>query len=129
MEGFAAIVGVILWLIALAESITADESQVRNLPKMFWIFLVLFTFDIGAILWFVCGRPRGQTRSVPYKGNTGEAPPARGRRGAAPVGPDDDPRFLDSLKADRLQSWEDDLLRRERELRRSTEDEGDEPTA
>jgi hypothetical protein len=113
LEGGFAIIALILWLIALAESITADESLIRNLPKVLWIILILIIFPIGAILWFILGRPLRASRNLPYKGSSGTAP--RPRRG--PSAPDDDPQFLNSLRPDKLQSWEDDLLRRERELK------------
>jgi hypothetical protein len=116
LEGGFAIVALIVWLIALAEAITADQALVRNLPKFFWIMLILIIFPIGAILWFVLGRPQGGGRDLPSQGDHGLRPPRGGR--PAPTGPDDDPGFLDSIRSEKLQSWEDDLLRRERELKR-----------
>lgn len=121
LEGGFAVIALILWLIALAESITADESLIRNLPKVLWIILILIIFPIGAILWFILGRPVRAGRDLAYKGNTGAAP--RAHRG--PLAPDDDPTFLDSLRSSKLQSWEDDLLRRERELKDQKDPESD----
>jgi hypothetical protein len=45
-----------LWLFCLIDVITTDESNMRNLPKLVWVPIVLFLFDIGSILWLVAGR-------------------------------------------------------------------------
>ncbi|GAB3600571.1 PLDc N-terminal domain-containing protein [Microbacterium tumbae] len=44
---------------ALIDIITRDSSQVRFLPKMAWIILVILLPLIGSILWFVLGREYG----------------------------------------------------------------------
>ncbi len=130
------------WLVALFDAITADEAAVRNLGKGFWIVIILFTIEIGAVLWFVAGRPQTPRRpgGLPYKGNTGasggtlSSPSPRRSRGG-PVAPDDDPAFLRSLREGTaeheqiLGSWEADLRRREEEMRRREGGEGAEGSA
>ena len=79
--------------------ITTPESQVRNLPKLLWLLLVLLFPLIGGIAWLVAGRPQGPARSLPYKGNAG-VPAEYDRPGrAAAFSPDDDVAFLATLKA------------------------------
>ncbi|MEI6621992.1 MAG: PLD nuclease N-terminal domain-containing protein [Actinomycetes bacterium] len=71
---------------ALIDSIMASKTRVRGLPKWAWILLIVVTTIIGAVAWFLWGRPRraghGLDRLTPY---------------IRPVGPDDDPEFLSSL--------------------------------
>jgi hypothetical protein len=92
--------------------ITTPEDEVRNLPKLVWLLLVLFFPVVGGISWLVAGRPQGPVRSLPYKGNTGVPPrPPRtpgserydghgtGRPTPAASAPDDDEAFLRDLRA------------------------------
>lgn len=98
-DGLAGLVVLGLWIFCVIDVITTDEALVRNLPKMAWVFIVLFLFDIGAIVWLVAGRPQTWQRSLPYKGNTG-VPPEYDRPGRATAfNPDDDAAFLMQLKA------------------------------
>ena len=127
-DGLVALVALGLWVFCLVEVITTDESVMRNLSKGWWILIVLFFSVIGSVLWLVAGRPqRGQGSSLPYKGNRGAAyATGSGRQAASrnrPSGPDDDPEFLAQAQRqvaedrDLLARWEEDLRRRERELR------------
>lgn len=95
----------LLWLATLGllvycvlNVVTTPESQVRNLPKMVWLLLVLFFPLVGGIAWLVAGRPVTATRSLPYQGNAG-IPPEYDRPGrAAAASPDDDEAFLRQLR-------------------------------
>ena len=78
--------------------ITTPESQVRNLPKLLWLLIVLVFPIVGGIAWLVAGRPQGPARSFPYKGNTGMQPGHDRPRRAAAVAPDDDEAFLRGLR-------------------------------
>jgi len=44
---------------ALIDVIMRDESQVKHLPKMVWIILIILLPLIGGILWFALGREYG----------------------------------------------------------------------
>jgi hypothetical protein len=54
-------VGLLLfWVWAIYDVATTDPSQVRNLPKVIWILIVVVFFPpitIGAVLWLFLGRP------------------------------------------------------------------------
>ena len=79
--------------------ITTPEEQVRNLPKLLWLLLVLLFPLVGGVAWLVAGRPQGPARSLPYKGNTGRVPSAYDRPGRATASsPDDDEAFLRGLR-------------------------------
>ncbi|WP_111719281.1 PLDc N-terminal domain-containing protein [Homoserinimonas sp. OAct 916] len=41
---------------ALIDIVTKQDSQVKHLPKMAWIILVILLPLIGTILWFAIGR-------------------------------------------------------------------------
>ena len=78
--------------------ITTPEGEVRNLPKLLWLLLVLLFPIVGGIAWLVAGRPQGPSRSMPYKGNLG-VPAEYDRPGRASAhSPDDDEDFLRQLK-------------------------------
>ncbi|PRY67511.1 phospholipase D-like protein [Glaciihabitans tibetensis] len=52
----AAVLPLVLIIAALADIITRDDSQVKHLPKMVWILLVVLLPFVGSILWFAIGR-------------------------------------------------------------------------
>ena len=96
--GVLALVEVVLLVYCVLNVITTPEGEVRNLPKLLWLLLVVVLPLVGGIAWLVAGRPQGPARSVPYKGNAG-APPRRDRPGRAqPSRPDDDEAFLRGLR-------------------------------
>ncbi len=47
------------WAFAVFDVIGTDELLMRNLPKMGWLFVVIFVPSIGAFAWFALGRPVG----------------------------------------------------------------------
>jgi hypothetical protein len=61
-----------------------QQEEVRRLPKWAWLLLIFLFSSIGAIAWFILGKPRK---------NPG---PGRGGRGKI-IPPDDDPDFLRKL--------------------------------
>ncbi len=92
--------------------LTTPEAEIRNLPKVGWLVLVLLFPLVGGIAWLVAGRPQGPSRSLPYKGNQG-IPAEYDRPGRASAhAPDDDAAFLRSLKE------RADAQRRQAELER-----------
>jgi hypothetical protein len=78
----------IIW--CLVDCIQTPAGDVRNLPKVGWIILILLFGVIGSVAWLVAGRPR-RTPS----GGTSSGPPPR------PQAPDDDPDFLRRLDWER----------------------------
>ncbi|RAJ38764.1 phospholipase D-like protein [Kitasatospora sp. SolWspMP-SS2h] len=122
-----------LWVWAFIDCLTTPEDEVRHLPKVVWVIVVLLFPLVGSIAWLVAGRDRARRRASRPSG------PAAGSRsyGSAgrPLAPDDDPEFLASLgrgnerHEDMLRQWEADLRRREEELRRGEDrpEDGDRP--
>jgi signal transduction histidine kinase len=129
------ILGSALWIYCLFDVIMADESRIRNLPKVTWIFIVLVTSVIGAVAWLVAGRPQGPVRSLPYKGNTGAPYPEYERPGRfVATNPDDDAEFLRQVReraaaqtaeAKRQRLERERLEAQERERRRLKATEGE----
>ncbi|RPF35446.1 PLD nuclease N-terminal domain-containing protein [Streptomyces sp. TLI_185] len=124
-----------LWIYAFIDCLNTPEEQVRGLPKVVWVIIILLFGEVlvGPIAWLVAGKYRGP---VPAGGST----PSEWHRNhrAEFVAPDDNPEFLKSLKEEAassedvkdealLKDWEADLRRREEELRRR--ERGEDPKA
>ncbi|MDP3713195.1 MAG: PLDc N-terminal domain-containing protein [Mycobacteriales bacterium] len=102
--GFLFVVELCMVVYCALNVITTPESEIRNLPKLLWLLLVLVFPIVGGIAWLVAGRPQraGSTR-MPYKGNRG-VPAEYDRPGrAVSQNPDDDEAFLKGLR-DRAES-------------------------
>jgi hypothetical protein len=114
-----------LLVVALIDCLSAEESLIRALPRVPWVFIILLFSPVGAIAWFVAGRP---ARAVRLSNGTvwrpGSGFPEDQRPRQRSMAPDDDPEFLrnlsSSLREDEsmMKTWEADLRRREDELRR-----------
>ena len=117
-EAFGTVL-LLLWLYCIFDVISTDEALMRNLPKAAWVLIVIFLPDVGSLAWLLLGRPM-------YAGwRPGDTDYRRPR---SVRGPEDGPGWAPSRSAtpstsdaERLRAWEDDLARRERELR------GDDP--
>lgn len=112
------------------DCLTTDEKKVRGLPKLAWVFVILLTFPffIGPVAWLIAGRERRTSG-----GGIGFAGRSRGPQ----LAPDDNPEFLASLnknrpkppgstpsqdEAEMLRRLEEDLKRREDDLRSPDQD-------
>ena len=121
--GILALALLALWVYCILDVIATDETLVRNMPKVFWLIIVIILPTIGSLAWFLLGRPPNAGLAP---GDLTPRPPALDRR-RRPIGPEDSPEFISELddRATRLRKWEEDLRRREQDLRRR--EEGDEP--
>lgn len=122
-----------LWIYCIFDVISTDETAMRNLPKIVWLLVVIFIPTIGSISWLLLGRPE---RAGFAPGGSGYRPEPRGGgvdrwgpRSRGLMAPDDDPRFLAHLddQAKKLRAWEEDLKKREEELRKR--DQGDDASS
>ncbi|WP_129841187.1 PLD nuclease N-terminal domain-containing protein [Streptomyces sp. RFCAC02] len=118
-----------LAIYALVDCISSDDEDVRHLPKLLWIALIVLAPLLGALAWILVGRRRRT--------------PSGGRGSVQWVAPDDNPEFLRSLgdgarrdddearraesAQDRelLENWEEDLRRREERLKDSSPNDSD----
>ncbi len=120
-----ALLDLALVVVALIDCLSVEEHQIRALPRLVWVFLILLFSPVGPIAWFVAGRPPKVTVGTTADPMTHPAP---GRS----VAPDDDPEFLGRIAArkrqedeEMLRLWEDDLRKREEELRKREKPEDD----
>ena len=101
------------WFWAIYDVVTSDSTQIRNLPKVVWLVIVIalgFVLAIGPILWVLAGRPQ-RGAAAPSRGNDVRAE-RRPRRPHAPeptVAPEPHRIVTDrrSAELDRmLEEWE-----------------------
>ncbi len=52
---FLSLILLVVVVAALVDIIVRDDSQVRHLPKLVWILLVVFLPLIGSAVWFIAG--------------------------------------------------------------------------
>jgi len=84
------LLSLVLMIWCLVDCIQTPARDVRYLPKIGWIVVILLFWVIGSIAWLLAGRPR----RAPSDGAPG-GPPKR------PPPPDDDPDFLRRLDWER----------------------------
>lgn len=122
----AFVLDILLTVLALISCLSAAEGEVRALPRIVWVILILLFPLVGSITYFVAGRPLATApRTNPWQPGNGLAVSSRPRRELAP---DDDPDFLARIdrqtrRADEelMRRWEEDLRRREEDLRKREE--------
>lgn len=100
---------------ALVDIITRENFQVKHLPKMAWIIIVILLPVIGSVLWFVIGREYGEAGiPIPRMRREASQAPAADARPAPPV----DTRTTEQQIADLDREIEEWRLREEIEKRR-----------
>jgi len=72
------LVAVALIVFTAVATVQSDSEQTRHLPKVVWLLAIVLLPGLGAIAWWLLGRPTGQPT-------------------AAVIAPDDDPEFLRRL--------------------------------
>ncbi|MET3369083.1 PLDc N-terminal domain-containing protein [Arthrobacter sp. M2012083] len=96
------VVGVVIVLVifvyALVDVIRTDGNQTRGISKPAWIIVMILLPLLGAILWFIFGRPYGKPTAKPVR--------------RQPTAPDDDPEFLRNLETRRRNQAEEDRLKK-----------------
>ncbi|WP_431218588.1 PLD nuclease N-terminal domain-containing protein [Leifsonia xyli] len=107
-----------LFVVALVDIILRRDDQVRHLPKLAWVFIVILLPLIGSVLWFAVGReyePHAQRPTLRM--------PAADRRpsttGHPVADPDSTEAQLAALEREIEEAERDRRIRRlEEELRR-----------
>lgn len=115
------VVEIALAICALISCLSTEEGEIRALPRIVWVLIILFFPLLGSIAWFATGRPATPGAARPHwRPGSGFPEAERPRQ----VAPDDNPEFLRSLggqsKSDQemFARWEADLRRREEDIRR-----------
>lgn len=83
-------------LYAFIDVLLTRGSDTRTFPRWVWALVVILLPVLGAIGWFILGRPRRAAAGGPG-------------RGRAPVAPDDDPAFLRELQD---KTWSEQMRKR-----------------
>lgn len=131
LYGLFFLVDLALMVVALIDCLSTDEYEVRSLPKVVWVFLILLFSPVGPIVWFVAGRPQRQSVGRAGAWKPGSGFPERERPRS--LAPDDDPEFLRRTSRGQREDeemfakWEADLRRREDELRRKYDEKDKNP--
>jgi hypothetical protein len=78
-----------LWTYTFVDCLNTPEEEVRGLPKVAWVFVILLFGEVlvGPVAWLIAGKRRQVGGSA-------------GRGGQPWVAPDDNPEFLKSLRKD-----------------------------
>ena len=105
------IVVLVVFVYGLIDLIRTDARLTKGISKPAWIVVQILLPVIGAVLWFLIGRPRGEAAAAPSSYRH-------------PTAPDDDPDFLRNLElrrrnqaeAARRKKLKDELDAKEREL-------------
>jgi hypothetical protein len=95
LRGLPVLIEVGLLIYCLIDAIQTPGNQVRNLPKLLWILLIVLVPLVGGIAWLFAGRPTeaGDTWRI------GDGFPEHDRpRPARSIAPDDDAEFLARLR-------------------------------
>ncbi|MFF9561742.1 PLD nuclease N-terminal domain-containing protein [Leifsonia sp. NPDC014704] len=112
-----------LFVFALVDIILRPSEQVRHLPKLAWVFVVILLPLIGSILWFAIGREydasSGRRRTLRMPTVHAEPTAAAPRRDLAPNSTE---AQLAALEREIAEAERDQRIRRlEEELRRRTD--------
>ena len=123
LRGLPALIEIGLLIFCLIEVIQTPADEIRGLSKGWWVVLIIVIPLAGGIAWLVAGRPVRSRNPNGWAMGSGFPEHERNRR-RAPLGPDDDPEFLNEIRQvnneqeETLKKWEADLKRREAEQRR-----------
>jgi hypothetical protein len=114
------IIAIALAVYALVDCIQTDPVEIRGPRRSIWIAIIVLVPVIGPAAWLL-----SKSRFVHDLGR-------RPRQTTAPpVAPDDNPEFLSQIRdideqhEEMLTQWEQDLRRREEEMRDRGKDDGD----
>jgi hypothetical protein len=123
--------GLVLTIVALISCLSAEDDEVRALPRLVWVIVILLLPVVGPTIYLAAGRPMPDAASGSSAAGE-QVPGTAGRIWRAARGlstrqqrtppPDDDPEFLRSIDST-ARAREDETLRRwEEEFRRGPDD-------
>ncbi len=120
-ELFFAVLVLALCVYCLIDVIGSSEGEIRHLPKLWWIVLVLLFPLVGSIAWLAAGRPQ-VARPSAYERRVPQFPEYDRPGRAAATNPDADEAFLRGV---RERAEEQRRRYREEQRRRAAEEAGD----
>ena len=84
-----------LTVYCVIDAFQTDQAEIRTLPKVAWVLLVVLVPVLGPVAWLLLGRPTRRSTSRGPQRHRGDRWREQGDR--RPRGPDDDPDFLKDL--------------------------------
>ncbi|MCU1678000.1 MAG: hypothetical protein JWM93_2758 [Frankiales bacterium] len=133
-DGLLGLALLTLWIFCIVDVIRTAEIDMRSLPKLMWLLIVLFLPDIGSILWLCLGRPTGPAAAhEPRHGHMNSFPEYDRPGRFAATSAEDDEEFLrairDRAEAQRKRAAEQRRIAEQREAdERRRESPGDAPS-
>lgn len=122
------VITIVLFVATLIDIIRRDDAQVRYLPRIAWIVIVVLLPLLGSILWWAIGRvyDKNVTVRLPRR----RPRPAPTSPAAPPISGDD--RSTEEQLADldrEIEEWRlrEEIARRRRERGTGTADDADDP--
>src|SRR3990170_3088504 len=119
LEVFFGFMVLALWIYCLVDVISRSDGEIRNLPKLWWILLVLFFPLAGSVAYIVAGRPHGHSRASAHERDVPDFPEYDRPGRAAATSPEDDEEFLRKV---RERAEEQRRAHREAEMKRAREE-------
>jgi hypothetical protein len=115
---------IVLAIFAIVDCVQTPDGEVRGLPRVAWLVLIVCIPIAGPIAWLMAGSERGgaESQRTDWPAGPGNEPGLR-RPVRRVIAPDDDPEFLSQLGRSNsehdalLRQWESDLRGREDDLR------------
>jgi hypothetical protein len=77
------LIAVALAVVALIDCLLTDRARLQSFPRAAWAVLIVLCPICGPVAWFRAGRTAPDAAVAPAV--------------SGPIGPDDDPEFLDRL--------------------------------
>jgi hypothetical protein len=116
---------IVLAIYAIVDCLQTPDDEVRALPRIAWLVIILFFPIIGPASWLIAGREvgAGERQRLVWPSGPKASHPDFQRPSRRVVAPDDDPEFLSQLGRSSsehdalLEEWERDLRRGEDDLR------------
>jgi len=101
LELLLGVVWFAIWVFTIIDVLSAPEPAIRRLPKLGWLLVVVIFGAIGALAWFVLGRPegKGQRTLSSYERSTPAFPEYDRPGRAAAADPEKDEEFLRQVRA------------------------------
>lgn len=98
VEALLGIVVLALWIYCVIDLIQTRDDDVRSLPKIAWVLIVLLFPLVGSIAWLAVGRPQPGPRPGPGRGAGGSFPEHDRPGRMTATSPDDDEDFLRQVR-------------------------------
>jgi len=126
-ELFFGLMVLALCIYCLVDVIGRSDGEIRNLPKIWWIVLVLLFPFVGSIAYLAAGRPQSAARRSPHERAAPQFPEYDRPGRAAATNPEDDEEFLRKVREraeEQRRAYREERLRKERGERGEQDDAG-----